>query len=140
MPVIDSKEEIRKILESSKNIAVVGISLDPSKPSYYVSETVKKYGFNMFFVNPKYEGKTVFGQKIYKSLLDIDDEIDIVNVFRRPADVLYTAQEAIKKGFKTFWLQPGALNIEVLNTLSENGYNVVKEYCLKVACRELLEK
>ncbi|MCX7760533.1 MAG: CoA-binding protein [Hydrogenothermaceae bacterium] len=138
MPVITSKEKIREILKNSKNVAVIGISPDPSRPSYFVSEVVKRYGFNIFFVNPKYEGQIILGEPVYKSILDIPVDIDIVDLFRRPADVIYTAQDAVKKGFKTFWFQPGTLNLEVSKDLSQKGYNVVENYCLKVACMELL--
>lgn len=138
MPLITSKEEIRKILQSSKSTAVVGISPEPSRPSYFVSEVVKRYGFKLFFVNPKYEGAVILGERVYRTLLDIPEEIHIVNIFRRPGDVAFTAEEAVKKGFKTFWFQPQTLNKDVSRRMSENGYNVVENYCLKTACIELL--
>ncbi|MDM7273541.1 CoA-binding protein [Sulfurihydrogenibium azorense] len=140
MPILTKDEEIKNILESSKNVAVVGISNDPSKPSYFVSEVVKSYGFKMYFVNPKYEGQEILGEKVYKSILDIPDEIDIVDVFRRPADVVFTAEEALKKGFKTFWFQPGTYNPEIAEKLSNLGYNVIYDRCMKVECQRLLEK
>lgn len=138
MPILKTDDEIRKILQESKNVAVVGISPDPSRPSYFVSEVVKSYGFNMFFVNPKYAGQEILGEKVYSSLEEIPEEIDIVDVFRRPADVKYTAEEAKKKGFKTFWFQPGTVNDEVVKELDEEGYNVVVDKCMKVECQRLL--
>ncbi len=140
MPVVEKDEEIKKILEESKNVAVVGISPNPSKPSYFVSEVVKGYGFNMYFVNPKYAGEEILGEQVYKSLKDIPVEIDIVDVFRRPADVPFTAEEAKEKGFKTFWLQPGTVNEDVVKQLSEEGYNVIAGKCMKIECMRLLEK
>ncbi len=138
MPILKTDDEIRKILQESKNVAVVGISPDPSRPSYFVSEVVKSYGFNMFFVNPKYAGQEILGEKVYSSLEEIPEEIDIIDVFRRPADVKYTAKEAKKKGFKTFWFQPGTVNDEVVKELDEEGYNVVVDKCMKVECQKLL--
>ncbi len=138
MPIIEKDEDIKKILKESKNVAVIGISPDPSRPSYFVSEVVKEYGFNMYFVNPKYAGQEILGEKVYASIKDIPVDIDIVDVFRRPADVVYTAQEAKEKGFKTFWFQPGTVNEEVAKQLSEEGYNVIKGRCMKVECQRLL--
>lgn len=140
MPILEKDEEIREILEKSKTVAVVGISDDPSRPSYFVSEVVKSYGFKMYFVNPKYEGKEILGEKVYKSILDIPDEIDIVDVFRRPADVVFTAEEALKKGFKTFWFQPGTYNPQVAQKLNQLGYNVVIDRCMKVESQRLLKR
>lgn len=140
MPILEKDEEIKEILEKSKTVAVVGISDDPSRPSYFVSEVVKSYGFKMYFVNPKYEGKEILGEKVYKSILDIPDEIDIVDVFRRPADVVFTAEEALKKGFKTFWFQPGTYNPQVAQKLNQLGYNVVIDRCMKVECQRFLKR
>ncbi|RMA97126.1 CoA-binding protein [Hydrogenothermus marinus] len=138
MPIIEKDEDIKKILKESKNVAVVGISTNPSKPSYFVSEVVKNYGFNIYFVNPKYAGQEILGRPVYKSLLDILVDIDIVDVFRRPADVKFTAEEAKKKGFKTFWFQPGTVNEEVVKELDKEGYNVIVGKCMKVECQKLL--
>ncbi|WP_297887757.1 CoA-binding protein [Sulfurihydrogenibium sp.] len=140
MPILEKDEEIKEILEKSKTVAVVGISDDPSRPSYFVSEVVKSYGFKMYFVNPKYEGKEILGEKVYKSILDIPDEIDIVDVFRRPADVVFTAEEALKKGFKTFWFQPGTYNPQVAQKLNQLGYNGVIDRCMKVECQRFLKR
>ncbi|MGC8868749.1 MAG: CoA-binding protein [Sulfurihydrogenibium sp.] len=139
MPILKTDEEIKKVLENSKTVAVVGISEDPSRPSYFVSEAIKSYGFKLYFVNPKYAGKEILGEKVYKSILDIPDEIDIVDVFRRPADVVFTAEEALKKGFKTFWFQPGTYNPEVAEELNQKGYNVVIDKCMKVETQRLLK-
>jgi hypothetical protein len=137
MPFLNKDEEIRKVLQESKNVAVIGISKDPSKPSYFVSEVLKRCGYKLFFVNPKYAGEEILGEKVYKSILDIEEEIDIVDVFRRPADVKFTAEEAVKKGFKTFWFQPGTYNEEVAKELDEKGYNVIINRCMKTECGRL---
>ena len=139
MPVIENPEDIKKILETQKKVAVVGISADPSRPSYYVSEALQRYGFKLFFVNPKYAGQEILGEKVYRRLSDIPEEIDIIDVFRRPVDVPPVAEEAMKKGFKTFWFQPGTVNPEVVKELSEKGYNVVVDKCMKVEAIKHLE-
>ncbi len=139
MPVINSEEEIKKILEESKTVAVVGISPKPHKPSYFVSEVVKKYGFKMYFINPIYAGQEILGEKVLSSFDEIPEDIDIVDVFRNPSAIPEIAEAAKKKGFKTFWFQPGTVNEEVAEELSKEGYNVVKDRCLKVECMRLLE-
>ncbi|SNZ02947.1 hypothetical protein SAMN06265182_0252 [Persephonella hydrogeniphila] len=139
MPIIKSDEEIKDILKKQKKVAVVGISSDPSRPSYFVSEVLKNYGFKLYFVNPKYAGQEILGEKVYRKISEIPDEIDIVDVFRRPVDVPPVAEEAQKKGFKTFWFQPGTVNEEVAKELSEKGYNVVVDRCMKVEAMRLLE-
>ncbi|MBK3331606.1 CoA-binding protein [Persephonella atlantica] len=138
MPVIESDEKIKEILEKQKNVAVIGISADPSRPSYFVSEVLQKYGFKLYFVNPKYAGQEILGEKVYRALSEIPDQIDIVDVFRRPVDVPPVAEEAEKKGFKTFWFQPGTVNEEVVKSLSDKGYNVVVDRCMKVEAMRLL--
>ncbi len=139
MPFIEKDEDIKKILEESKIVAVVGISPKPEKPAYFVSEVVKRYGFKMYFINPVYAGKEILGEKVLASFEEIPEEIDIVDVFRNPSAIPEIAEEAKKKGFKTFWFQPGTLNEEVANKLSEEGYNVIKNKCMKVECIRLLE-
>lgn len=138
MTLLKTDEEIKNILKTSKTVAVVGISNQPDKPSYFVSEVIKMYGFKVYFINPKYEGQIILGEPVYKSLLDIPNEIDIIDIFRRPADVVYTAEDALKKGFKTFWFQPQTYNPEVAKMLIEKGYNVVADRCMKVECQRLL--
>ncbi|WP_457638727.1 CoA-binding protein [Persephonella sp.] len=139
MPVINDDAQLKNILENQKKVAVVGISADPSRPSYFVSEVLQRYGFKLFFVNPKYAGQEILGEKVYRSISEIPEEIDIVDVFRRPVDVPPVAEEAEKKGFKTFWFQPGTVNQDVVNALSEKGYNVVVDRCMKVEAMRLLE-
>lgn len=139
MPVVRDDEQIKNILKSQKKVAVVGISPDPSRPSYFVSEVLKNYGFKLYFVNPKYAGQEILGEKVYRKISEIPDEIDIVDVFRRPVDVPPVAEEAQKKGFKTFWFQPGTVNEEVVKELTEKGYNVVVDRCMKIEAVRLLE-
>ncbi|MDQ7056721.1 MAG: CoA-binding protein [Persephonella sp.] len=138
MPVVENDKKIREILKSREMLAVVGISSDPSRPSYFVSEVLKRFGFRLYFVNPKYAGQEILGEKVYRTLSEIPDDIDIVDVFRRPVDIPSVAEEAERKGFKTFWFQPGTVNEEVVKQLSEKGYNVVVNRCIKVETVKLL--
>lgn len=138
MPVIDTDTEILRILKESRKIAVVGISRDPLKAGYYVPKVLKEKGFQLFGVNPKYAGEKILGIEVYGSLKEIKGEIDIVLIFRPPKDVPEAAEEALGKGFKTFWMQPGTVNEETKKELHEKGFNVVSGRCIKVETERLL--
>lgn len=138
MPILREDKDIKRALQSCKTICVVGISPDPYKPSHFVSEVLQSRGFKLCFVNPNYAGQEILGEPVYPSIRDIPDEIDIVDVFRRPTAVPELAEEAKKKGFKTFWMQPGAENIDVVKRLDREGYNVVFGRCAKVESMRLL--
>jgi len=138
MPILREDKDIKHALQTCKTICVVGISPDPSKPSHFVSDVLQSKGFKLFFVNPNYEGQKILGQRVFASLRDIPEEIDILDVFRKPSAIPELAEEAKKKGFKTFWMQPGAENPKVVKELDSEGYNVVYGRCAKVESLRLL--
>ncbi len=138
MPIIEDYEKLRDILKNSRTVAVVGISPDEYRPSYFVSEVVKRYGFKMYFINPEHEGEEILGEKVLGSLKDVPEKIDILDVFRRPEAVFALAEEAREQGFETFWLQPGTENEEVIEALDREGRNVVPGLCIKTCCQLLL--
>jgi predicted CoA-binding protein len=117
---------------------VVGISPDPYKPSYFVSDVLQSRGFKLYLVNPNYAGRTILGERVYACMEDIPDEIDIVDVFRRPSVVPSLAEEAKQKGFKVFWMQPGTESPEAIKMLDEEGYKVVAGRCAKIESSRLL--
>jgi len=131
-------EKILELLKSSKTIAVVGISSDNEKPSYKVAEYLKKNGYKIIPVNPKYE--TVLGEKCYKTLSEIKEPIDIVDVFRKKDDILPIAEEALKLKPKIFWMQLGIENETAKKLLEANGIFVVENTCLKVFHSSNMEK
>jgi len=93
-------------MQNAKNVAIVGASDNPSRASYFVSTYLLSAShFKLFFVNPKLD--QLLGQKVYKSLTDIEEPIDIVDVFRKPADIPGVLDEAIAIKAKTFWMQLG---------------------------------
>ena len=138
MPIIEDHEKLREILKNSRTIAVVGISPNSTRPSYFVSETVKRYGFKMYFINPEHEGEEILGEKVLGSLKDVPEKIDILDVFRRPEAIPGLAHEAREIGFETFWLQPGTENREVIEALDREGRTVVPGLCIKTCCQLLL--
>lgn len=120
-----------EIMKKSTNVAIVGASDNPARASYFVSTYLMSSShFKLFFVNPRLE--TLLGQPVYKSLADIPEQIDIVDVFRKPADCMGILEEAIAIGAKTLWLQLGISVPEVAEKGSAAGLNVVMNRCLKI--------
>jgi predicted CoA-binding protein len=138
MPILTKEDDLRRVLLECRTIAVVGISPVPYKPSYFVAEVLKNRGFKICLVNPNYAGQEILGEKVYACLKDIPDEIDIIDVFRRPSAVPDLAEEAREKGFKVFWMQPGTESPEAIKQLDKEGYSVVAGRCAKVESIRLL--
>jgi len=138
MPILTREEDLRRALKDCRTIAVVGISPVPYKPSYFVAEVLKEFGFKLYLVNPNYAGQEILGEKVYASLKDIPGEIDMIDVFRRPSALPALCQEAKEKGFKVFWMQPGTENPEAIKQLDREGYKVVAGRCAKVESSRLL--
>jgi hypothetical protein len=121
-----------EVLKNAKTVAVMGISPDPERPSYYVSERVVNKGMHkVYFVNPRYAGQEILGIKVLSSLDEVPEPIDIVNVFRNPAHIEPIFEEAIKVGAKCVWLQPGCENMEVIEKYKDK-IKIVWNACIGV--------
>ncbi|MGA8943684.1 MAG: CoA-binding protein [Thermoactinomyces sp.] len=134
-----SSEERKKLLTEAKNIAVVGLSDKPERTSHMIAEALQKAGYRIFPVNPRLT-KPVLGEKPYASLSEIEEPIDIVDVFRRSEFVFPIAEEAVKAGAKALWLQSGVVNEDAANYAREHGLTVVMDHCIKVDHAILLGK
>ncbi len=111
-----------------RNIAVVGISDDPTRPSHSVASFLEKHGYNIIPVNPKlteWEGK-----KCYPDLLSIPGSVDVVDIFRRPEFVPQIVDEAIKIKAKAVWMQEGIVNEEAAEKATKAGIEVVMDKCM----------
>lgn len=126
-----ANEEIKNILSQAKTIAVVGLSANEERTSYQVSKEMQKHGYKIIPVNPTVD--EVLGEKSYDSLLDIDEPIDIINVFRRPEHLPEIAKAATKTTCKVFWAQQGIKNEEAYEYLKERDFTVIMDLCIKVA-------
>lgn len=126
-----SPEEIGELLRSSRNIAVVGLSDDPSRPSHDVARAMQRHGFRILPVNPTLEGP-VLGERPYASVREIEEPVDIVDVFRRSDKVMPVAEDAVAAGARALWLQLGVLNEEAASYAAERGLAVVSNRCIKV--------
>jgi len=125
-----SREKIGEILKKAKRIAVVGLSDNPSRTSYMVSEAMKNAGYEIIPVNPTVD--EVLGVKAVKQLTDIEGHVDIVNVFRRSEYLPEVAAEFEKIDADVFWAQLGLVHEETFDDLKEKGYTVIMDRCIKV--------
>ncbi|AVB76482.1 CoA-binding protein [Methanococcus maripaludis] len=130
--------EIKKLLDSSKNIAVIGISKNSEKPSYFVSKYLIESGFNVYFVNPNYSGEKILNHVVYSNISEIKERIDIVSIFVNPSRTIAIAKDAVKVGFKTFWFQLETSNKETVNYVLKNGFDVVLEKCIMTKNQKFL--
>jgi predicted CoA-binding protein len=124
-----------KLLQTYRHVAIVGISADPYRPSHFVAIYLKAEGYQIVLVNPTYAGQTILGQPVYPSLTAASkagETIEIVDVFRKPEDVLPIAEEAIRIGARVLWLQLGIRNDEAGRLAQEAGLIFVQNRCIKM--------
>jgi len=127
----EPNEEIETILKESKNIAVIGLSPDSQKDSYKVAKYLQDRGYKIFPIYPKEE--FILGEKVYRSLDEIKEPIDIVDVFRKPDALGAVVKEVIAKGgIKTVWFQLGLANNAAAQEAKDAGLKVVQNRCLKI--------
>ena len=122
--------ELRRILKTNHTIAVVGLSADWYRPSYFAAKYMQEHGFRIIPVNPKYD--EVLGEKCYPNLKAIPEPADIVDVFRKSDDCVPIAQEAVAIGAKVLWLQLGVVNEEAARVAEAGGLEVVMDRCVKI--------
>lgn len=125
-----SRTEIGSILKKAKRIAVVGLSDDPERTSYMVSKAMQNAGYEIIPVNPSV--KEVLGVKAVATLKEIDGHVDIVNVFRRSEFLPEVAKEFAEIDADFFWAQSGLVNQEAYDYLTNKGYTVIMDRCIKV--------
>ncbi len=123
--------ELRRVLEGSRNVAVVGLSDKPHRTSHGVARALQGYGYRIFPVNPNLTGP-VLGEKPYATVEEIPEPVDIVDVFRRSELTPPVARDAVAAGAKVLWLQLGVINEETARYAEEHGLTVVMDRCLKV--------
>lgn len=134
---VPSDEEIRELLLSTKTIAIVGVSANSDRASNHVARYLQeRTNYELFFVNPAAD--EILGQKVYKSLAEIDREIDMVDVFRKPEDCLKILHGAIAINAKSIWLQLGISVPEVKSEGEAAGLTVIMDRCIKIDHANLL--
>ena len=117
------------ILKSSKVVAIVGLSQKEDRPSFKVGSYLKEHGYRVIPVNPAFS--EILDEKSYPDLSTIPEKVDVVDIFRRPEDVLSIVEEAIKIGAKAVWMQLGIVNEEAAKRARDAGLLVVMDHCMK---------
>jgi len=121
---------IEATLLGARTVAIVGLSPDPLRASYFIGYYLKRHGYKIVPVNPK--EAEILGEKSYPSLKDIPFPVDVVDVFRRPDAVPGIAREAVAIGAKTLWLQFNVISPEAAKIAEDGGLTVVMDRCMKV--------
>lgn len=122
-------EDIKALLESARTIALVGASDRPDRPSYGVMKRLQDHGYRVVPVNPQITGEHVHGEFVFRELAQLGDQIDIVDIFRRPQAAGEAVDEAIAIGAKAVWLQLGVINHEAAARAEAAGLQVVMDRC-----------
>lgn len=126
----DDIPSLRRILKTCRTLAVVGLSADWHRPSYFAAKYMQEHGYRIIPVNPRYE--TVLGERCYASLTDIPEPVDMVDVFRRTDDVMPIAEQAVAIGAKCLWQQLGVVNEAADRLAREAGLDSVMNRCVKI--------
>ncbi len=121
---------LRRILKQSRIIAVVGLSADWWRPSYFAAKYMQEHGYRVIPVNPSYQ--QILGEKCYASLRDVPEPVDIVDCFRKSEDIGPIAEDAIAIGAKVLWMQLGVIHHAAAGKARAAGLEVVMDRCVKI--------
>ncbi|EOT44258.1 CoA-binding protein [Enterococcus columbae] len=136
-----SDEKLTSYLKESHTIAVIGLSEKEEKTSHRVSAFMQDKGYKIIPINPKMAGQTILGQRVYASLQEVEEPIDIVNIFRRSEFLPGIAEEFIQTKAKIFWAQLGIENEQAAEILTQaNRLDFVMDRCIKIEYQRLIEQ
>jgi predicted CoA-binding protein len=141
--ILKSHEQIRELLQQTKRIAVLGIKTEEqsNQPAFYVPQYMAGAGYEIVPVPVYYpEATQIMGRTVYRKLADVPGEIDLVNVFRRPADIAQHVDDILAKHPKAVWFQSGIRNEMAAEKFAQAGIKVVQDACLMVEHRALARK
>jgi predicted CoA-binding protein len=127
---MDDINTLRRILKENHVIAVVGLSADWFRPSFFAAKYMQEHGYRVIPVNPRYD--SILGEKCYRSLRDIPEKVDIVDIFRKAQDVMPIAEDAIAIGAKVLWQQLGVKNEAAAAKARAAGLEAVMDHCVKI--------
>ena len=125
--------QILRILQNYRRIAIVGLSANPNRPSYFAATYLRDNHYELFPVNPAYAGKEeILCRPVYASLADVPGPLEVVDIFRKPEDVPPIVDEAIRLGAKVIWMQLGVVHMEAREKALAAGLEVVMDRCMKI--------
>ena len=128
--LVDDIAGLRDLLSRVRTIAVVGLSANWYRPSYFAAKYLQDHGYRIIPVNPQYD--TVLDMPCYPSLMDVPEAVDVVDCFRRAEDIPPLVEQAIAIKAKVLWLQLGVINWDAVNTAHAAGLKVVMDRCMKI--------
>ena len=129
---------VRELLRKARTIAIVGLSNNVSRPSHVVAAYLQQHGYRILPVNPQLVGQTVLGQPCVARLEDLQEPVDIVDVFRRTEDVLPVAASAVAIGARCLWQQLGVAHVPAAEQVQSAGLVSVMDRCLKIEHARLM--
>jgi predicted CoA-binding protein len=134
-----SDELLKSILKRTRSVAVVGVSGNPVRPSYYVARYLSLKGFKVYPVNPGLVGQTLFGRPVTATLAEIEEPVDMVDIFRRSETVVPIVEEALAAfpELQTVWMQIGVENAEAAAMAEARGVTVIQNRCPKIEYQRL---
>lgn len=136
-----TQEKIFDYLKTAKTIAIVGLSNKEERTSYKIARFLQERGYRIIPVNPLLAGEIILGENVYASLQEIQEPIDIVDIFRRSEFLPEVATDFLQTQAKVFWAQLGIANEEVANKLrSANRKDIVMDRCIKIEWNNMNEK
>jgi uncharacterized protein len=130
MAIVDDTAGLSRILAQTRTIAVVGLSANWYRPSYFAAKYMQDHGYRIIPVNPSYVD--VLGERCYPAISAIPGPVDMVDCFRKPVEMVPLAREAVAKGAKVLWMQLGIRNDEAAQIASAAGLDVVMDRCVKI--------
>ena len=130
--IIYEDHYIRSILDNTKTIAMIGLSSSWQRPSYFVAKYLLYRGYKVYPVNPREAGKKILNQKVYSSVSEINENIDMVDIFRKSNDVDLIIDDIIKIKPSTIWMQIGVINFKAAKLAKKNKIDVVMNKCPKI--------
>ena len=136
MAIVDDIAGLRRILAECRTIAVVGLSANWYRPSYFAAKYLRDHGYRIIPVNPNYS--EVLGERCYPSVADIPEPVDVVDGFRKADEMVALAREAVDKQARVLWMQLGIRNPDAARIASEAGLDVVMDRCMKIEHARIL--
>jgi len=136
MPIVDDIAGLRRILAESRTLAVVGLSAQWHRPSYFAAKYMRDHGYRIIPVNPRYT--EVLGETCYPDLKAVPEPVDVVDCFRKSGEIPAIADDAIAIGAKVLWMQLGIVNDEAARRASLAGLDVVMNRCVKIEHARIL--
>jgi len=136
MPIVDDIAGLRRILAQSRTIAVVGLSANWYRPSFFAAKYMQDHGYRIIPVNPTYD--EVLGERCYPTLAAIPGPVDMVDCFRKSEEIPALARAAVAKGAKVLWMQLGIRNDDAARVANDAGLDVVVDRCMKIEHARIL--